>query len=197
MIYADNGKIYRSDTLQVACASLGIVLTHTQPYDAASKGKIERLFRTVKTRFFALLKLQPAQSLDELNQRFWKWLEEDYHRKPHASLYGKTPLEVFLSQIDQVKTVDDPAALDPLFLKRDYRKVKRDGTLSLHNRLYQVPEQFIGQRIELRYDENGVHIYEDGEAVAQAERVQFTDNAHVKRDRPRLSYPGKGADHDV
>ncbi|GAW94280.1 ISChy6, transposase [Calderihabitans maritimus] len=38
----DNGKIYRSHTFHVACASLGITLTHTQPYDAQSKGKIER-----------------------------------------------------------------------------------------------------------------------------------------------------------
>lgn len=61
IVYVDNGKIYRSDTFQVACASLGIVLTHAQPYDAASKGKIERFFGTVKTRFMALLKSQPAK----------------------------------------------------------------------------------------------------------------------------------------
>ena len=39
MIYADNGKIYRSETLQYACAQLGITLTHTQPYDPQSKGQ--------------------------------------------------------------------------------------------------------------------------------------------------------------
>ncbi|SHH51080.1 Integrase core domain-containing protein [Desulforamulus hydrothermalis Lam5 = DSM 18033] len=56
IVYVDNGKIYRADTFHIACAGLGIVLTHTKPYDAASKGKIERFFGTVKTRFFPLLK---------------------------------------------------------------------------------------------------------------------------------------------
>ncbi len=76
-IYADNGKIYRSETLQLACAQLGITLTHTQPYDPQSKGKIERFFRTVQTRFYPLLEVDPAKSLENLNERFWRWLEED------------------------------------------------------------------------------------------------------------------------
>lgn len=40
IIYADNGKIYRSETLQYACAQLGITLAHTQPYDPKSKGYV-------------------------------------------------------------------------------------------------------------------------------------------------------------
>lgn len=44
IIYADNGKIYRSETLQYACAQLGINLTHTRPYDPQSKGKNRKIF---------------------------------------------------------------------------------------------------------------------------------------------------------
>lgn len=40
MIYADNGKIFRSETLQFACAQVGITLVHTQPYDPQSKGYV-------------------------------------------------------------------------------------------------------------------------------------------------------------
>lgn len=182
IVYVDNGKIYRSDTFQVACASLGIALTYTQPYDAASKGKIERFFGTVKTRFFPLLKLRPASSIEELNQRFWQWLEEDYHRKTHASL-GMTPQDMYLSQVSRIRMVSDPSSLDPLFLKRDYRKVKHDGTISVNSLLYEVPPRYIGQRVEIRFDENNVFIYEDGNSVGKATLVNFSDNAHVKRDR--------------
>lgn len=133
IVYVDNGKIYRSDAFHIACASLGITLTHTKPYDAASKGKIERFFGTVKTRFFPLIKHQPPSSLEKLNQRFWQWLEEDYHRKVHASL-GMTPLDLFLSQASKVRMVEDPASLDPIFLRREQRKVKHDGTISLMGR---------------------------------------------------------------
>ena len=182
MVYVDNGKIYRSDTFQIACASLGIILTHTKPYDAPSKGKIERFFGTVKTRFFPLLKEKPASSLEELNRRFWQWLEEDYHRKVHASL-GMTPLDVYLSQVSQVRMINDPASLDPLFLKREMRKVKHDGTISVNNKLYEVPPRFIGQKIEVRFDEDVVYVYENGVAVDKAVPVNFTDNAKVKRNR--------------
>jgi putative transposase len=184
----DNGKIFRSDILQFACAGLGIQLLHTRAYDPQAKGKIERMFLTCKTRFYTLLQAEPASSIEELNERFWKWLEADYHRRPYASLEGKMPLEVYLSQIEQVRTVTDPAALDTLFLRRAKRTVKYDATFSLDNRLYEVPETFAGQKLEIRYDENGVHVYVEGKAVAEAQAVTFADNAHVKRDRTSLSF---------
>lgn len=186
MVYADNGKIYRSDTLQIACASMGIVLAHTRPYDPQSKGKIERFFLTVQTRFYPLLKASPVFTLEELNRRFWHWLEVDYHRKEHASLSGRTPLDVYESQVHRLRLVDDPLSLDPLFLKRETRKVKHDGTISIQNQLYEVPPRFIGQKIEVRFDETGIFVYEEGAAVAQALPVRFADNAIAKR--PSLSF---------
>ncbi len=122
--------------------------------------------------------------MEELNEPFWKWLEAEYHRKPHASLEGKMPLEVYLSQVERVRTVSDPTMLDTLFLRRTHRTVKHDATFSLDNRLYEVPEPFAGQKVEIRYDENSVHLYTEGKAVAEAKLVAFADNAHVKRDRP-------------
>jgi putative transposase len=146
------------------------------------------MFLTCKTRFYTLLQAEPVSSIEELNERFWKWLEADYHRRPHASLEGKMPLEMYLSQIEQVRTVSDPAVLDTLFLKRAKRTVKHDATFSLENRLYEVPETFAGQKVEIRYDENSVHLYVEGKAVAEAKAVAFADNAYVKRDRPSLSF---------
>lgn len=146
------------------------------------------MFLTCKTRFYTLLKADPVFSLEELDERFWRWLEEDYHRKPHASLDGRMPLEVYLSQVDSIRTVDEPAALDALFLKRTFRKVKHDATFSLENRLYEVPDVYAGRKVKVRYDESSVHLYEEGKAVAQAAEVRFHDNVHVKRLRPSLSF---------
>jgi transposase InsO family protein len=181
IIYADNGKIYRSETLQYACAELGITLAHTQPYDPKSKGKIERLFKTIQTRFYPLLKNDPVQSLEELNERFWRWLEEDYHRKPHASLDGKTPHEVFHSQLHHITFLEDLSILETIFLKRAERKVKLDGTITLENQLYEVPADYIGQRIEVRMDGKTVYIFDDGRKVVEPVPVSMHDNAHVKR----------------
>lgn len=183
IIYADNGKIYRSETLQYACAQLGITLAHTQPYDPKAKGKIERLFKTIQTRFYPLLKSDPVHSLEELNERFWEWLEVDYHRKEHASLNGKTPHQIFQSQLDDIRFMEDLSILDTIFLKRAERKVKLDGTITLEKRLYEVPSQYVGQTIEVRMDKQAVYVFEDGKKIAEAIPVRIYDNAHVKRGR--------------
>lgn len=196
IIYADNGKIYRSETLQYACAQLGITLAHTQPYDPQSKGKIERMFRTIQTRFYPLLQADPVSSLEELNERFWRWLEEDYHRKVHASLDGKTPHEVFQSQLDEVAFLEDPTMLDTIFLKREQRKVKLDGTVTLNKQLYEVPSQFIGQKIDVRVDEYNVYVFEEGKKVAEAKPVSLTDNAHVKRGQSPFALTESGSSEE-
>ena len=107
MIYVDNGKIYHAEQLHLACASLGITLTHTQPYDPQSKGKIERFFSTVRSRFYPLLLSQPPNSLEDLNRRFLRWLEEDYHRREHSAI-GMCPLDAFMAQACSLRTVSDP-----------------------------------------------------------------------------------------
>ncbi|WP_147060670.1 integrase core domain-containing protein, partial [Sporosarcina luteola] len=183
IIYADNGKIYRSETLQYACAQLGITLAHTAPYDPQSKGKIERFFKTVQTRFYPLLQTEPAGSLEELNERFWHWLEEDYHQRVHASLEGRTPLEVYREQLNQLTFLENPSILDTIFLKREQRKVKADGTITLNKQLYEVPPRFIGTSIDVRLDEKGVYIFEENQKVSEAKPVSMKDNAYAKRVR--------------
>ncbi|SES71556.1 DDE-type integrase/transposase/recombinase [Anaerobranca gottschalkii] len=183
ILYLDNGKVYRSDQLHLACASLGITLTHTKPYDAASKGKIERFFLTMRKRFLPLLKEEDLTSIDNLNRKFWQWLEEDYHRKIHSSL-NMTPLDKFMSQMSEVKMVDDPTSLKHLFLKREYRKVKHDGTISVNCNLYEVPAQLIGEKIQIRFDPETfeeILIYKEDLFLGLAKKVNFADNAKVKR----------------
>lgn len=190
IIYVDNAKIYRSDQLHMACASLGISLVHTPPYDAPSKGKIERYFLTVKTRFFPLLTENDLSSLDNLNQKFWSWLERDYHRKIHSSI-GMTPLDKFMSQISEVKTCDNPEVLKEIFLKRDKRKVKHDGTLSVNKKLFEVPSSLINKQVEIRFDpeyDEEVFIYLEGQYICQAKPVVLSDNAQVKRNKSTISF---------
>lgn len=189
MVYADNGKIYRSDQFQLACATQGISLLHTRIQDPAAKGKIERFFGNVSQRFMPLYRQEQISSLDELNNFFWQWLEQEYHRKEHSAL-GMSPLDRYLSQMSTVKMVEDPAALKVLFLKREYRKVRHDGTISLKGRLFEVPPLFIGQRIELRHDEElkQVDIFAEGKKIAAAKAVNLADNAHIKRQKAPLSF---------
>ena len=190
VIYSDNGKIYRSNQLQWVCACLGIALVHTGPSDPAAKGKIERWFRTVDERFSDGLDASVLGSLDSLNQAFQNWLEQDYNNKPHSAL-GMSPMQFYLSQVSSLKMIDDPTMLEPLFMRREHRKVHHDSTISVHKLLFEAPPRFIGQRVEVRFDPartREVFIYEDGKQAARLKPVNLSDNALAKRDNTlRLS----------
>ncbi len=184
VLYSDNCKIYRSQQLQWVCASLGIALVHTRPYDPAAKGKIERFFLTVKQRFIQGIEQTSLCSLDSLNSSFHAWLERDYNHKPHSAI-AMAPLDYYLSQVSSLKMLDDPSVLEPLFLRREHRKVRHDATISIRNALFEAPPRFIGQSVEVRFDPSDpseVFIYENGSQAARMAPVNLLDNAHVKRD---------------
>jgi len=184
VVYLDNGKVYRSKLFHEACARMGTTVSHTEPFDAPSKGKIERFFRTVRERFLALLP-HGMTSLDELNQAFWQWLEEDYHRRVHSAL-GVSPLDKYLSQADRVKVVSDPDWINHLFLRREERRVNNDATISICGACFEVSSALIGQRIQVRFDPgnmNEVWIYANDELIGTGRPVLPADNAIIKRQR--------------
>ncbi len=183
IVYLDNAKIYRSQLFHAACARMGTTVAHTEIYDGASKGKIERAFRTVRERFL-VLHPEPVSSLDDLNQLFWRWLEDDYHRRVHSSL-GMSPLDKYLSQIQTVRVVDDPETVWRLFMRREQRRVNNDGTISILGKTFEVPCALIGKKVEARFDDNleEVLIYEGDVQVGKAKPVNLGDNALVRREK--------------
>jgi transposase InsO family protein len=189
LLYTDNGKVYRCGQLSVICASLGCVLLHARPFSPQGRGKIERFFKTVRLRFLSLLDPDKIGSLEELNLRFWQWLDEDYQRKSHAAL-GMSPLDYFLSQADRVRLLPSPALVEEHFLLRVTRKVHHDATFTLENLLYETEQRLANIRLEVRYEPEWlasaarpVLLYRDGVKVGEARKVDFLTNAGLKRRR--------------
>lgn len=75
-IYVDQGKIFVSRWLRLACARLRIRHLTAKPYSAASKGKIER-FNLTAEEFIQEACLEKPQTLEQLNRLFRAWLSED------------------------------------------------------------------------------------------------------------------------
>ncbi|MFY9324204.1 MAG: Mu transposase C-terminal domain-containing protein [Syntrophomonadaceae bacterium] len=189
MVYLDNAKVYRSKLFHEAAARLGISVAHTEIYDAAAKGKIERFFRTVRERFLPLLS-RPVTSLEQLNEAFFLWLEEDYHRKEHSAL-GMSPLNKYLSQVNQLRLAPDPDTIHHLFLHTDKRRVNNDAAISISGQLFEVPSHLIGLRITVRFDPDDlsvVWLYLDDELLGQAKPVIPAENAVIKRQQHTLSF---------
>ena len=190
MLYTDNAKIYRTQQLALICAGFGCSVVHARPYHAAGKGKQERFFRTVRTRFLSTIDAENT-TLEDLNERYWRWLEEDYHRKKHSSL-GKTPLEFWMEQSDRIEHIGDPAVVDALFLLRITRKVRSNAALQVNNVIYETDYSLAGSRVEVRYEPDWIGqphrklpLYADGIHVGDASFVQLHDNAVKRRPRGR------------
>jgi putative transposase len=146
-LYVGNGPAFRSQHLSQITASLGIALVHSTPYQPEGRGKVERWFRTVREQFLCR---PQEESLEQLNQRFFSWLQS-YHQHPHA-VTGQTPMERFSSHLECLRPA--PSHLEDFFRKRALRKVERERTVALNSRLYEAPVSLIGKKVALLYHDH-------------------------------------------
>ena len=151
-LYADNGPAFRSRHLAIVCANLGIRLLHCKPYHAWSKGKIEKFFQGVQTRFLPKLTFEAASSLEELNRRFWQWLESDYHQSEHRALEGESPAQRFARLGTSLRILEPDAPLERLFFMRVDRRVRKDATFLLGAEFWEVATHLRGQVVNVRFD---------------------------------------------
>jgi transposase InsO family protein len=179
-LYVDNGAAFRSRHLEYITASLAITLVHAKPYRPEGKGKIERFFKTVRSRFLPGI---TPQTLSDLNAAFDRWLLEDYQQKKHRGT-GQTPFDRFTSHMHCLRGA--PANLKDYFRKVARRKVAKDRTITLDGRLYEAPVALIGKRVELLYHDNEperLEIKYHNQSFGMARLVNLTVNSRVKRDK--------------
>jgi transposase InsO family protein len=180
-LYVDNAKVFRSQQLARIAASIGILITHTPPYQPEGRGKIERYFRSVREQFLANLDSQRTLSLAELNGRLWAWIEQVYHVSEHSAL-GTTPLLRWQRDIERVRQLPPSTDLRRLFFYRLDRVVRRDSTFLLCGHFYEAPPQVAGETIEVRFDPldlSQVEIYFQGQAQGLARMVDAVVNAQL------------------
>jgi putative transposase len=179
----DNHASFSGYDLRLLCARLGIHLVHSRPGDAPAKGKIERFWRTLRAQLLERLDLERVTTLDEFNLRLWTWVEMEYHRQTHSSLSGRTPLDVWESEAEQIRWVDDPNQLEQNFYAQVERLARNDSTVQWRGVFYEVPPYLRRQRVRLRYallDPTHVSVL-DGETEIPLRPVQPVDNANRSR----------------
>ena|SRR5215212_3796 len=155
-IYVDNGSAFVDAWLLRACAKLGIKLVHSTPGRPQGRGKIERLFRTVREQFLVEITGDPdvvgrhrVADLAELNRLFTAWVETVYHRQTHSET-GQQPLARW--QAGGPFGLPTPAALAEAFCWEERRTVTKTATVSLHGNAYQVDPGLVGRKVELVFD---------------------------------------------
>jgi len=159
---------------------------HTRPGDGPSKGKIERFWRTRREQLLERLDAPSVSTLDDLNLRLWSFVEGEYHTRPHAALAGKTPLDVWDADAEDLRWPSAPAALEQAFHATVDRLARQDSTVLWRGVWYEVPPYLRGRTVRLRYsllDAERVSVL-DGAVEIPLRRVNPTANA--QRSRPQL-----------
>jgi transposase InsO family protein len=149
-LYVDNGKIFISQWLKLACAKLRIRHLNTRAYSPEAKGKIERFNRTVE-EFLQEARLEKPPTLEQLNYLFRAWLSEGYNHREHSALNGKSPAQAFAQDTKPLR-FPSPEALREAFLWEKTPKVDQSGCFSLEGVIYEAGVEWIGKKILVRYD---------------------------------------------
>lgn len=197
-IYVDNGSAFSSRWLLRACAVLGIRLVHSRPGEPAGRGKIERVFRTVRGQFLVELEHRGAADLAECNRLFAAWVEQVYHRRRHRET-GQSPLERF-AEAETPPRMPSPAELREAFLWTEWRTVTKTATVSLHGNRYEVDPALAGAKVELCFDPFDLREVEVryrgrpmGKAVPHA--VGRWVHPEARREDPEAPAPSTGIDY--
>ena len=187
-VYVDNGKIFVSTWFKMACARLNIRHIHTMPYSAESKGKVERINRTVED-FLAEVSLQNPKTLEELNKAFFAWVEEGYNHHPHSSLEGETPAARFQKDTRRLRFANIDELRDA-FLREESRKVDKTGCVKLCGKTYEVGLEWIRKTVDLRYDPfdlEEIEVWHKGQKKATARPLiigEYNEVSYSKKDSP-------------
>jgi putative transposase len=188
-IVVDNGAAYRAHTLQGICVRLAIHLIYCRPYAPEGKGKLERWHRTFRDQFLSELDERHVADLNDLNARLWAWLEQVYHRTPHAGLDGLTPLARYQQDLPKIRSLGPQAAqIDALFHHRVNRFVRKDGTVSYLGARFEVPFELAGKTIRLVVDAHAGTVLgvenESGESLSNATALDALANIKRVRRKP-------------
>lgn len=189
-LYCDNGSVFSSHYLSRVCAHLNIGLVHSKPYDSPSRGKIERYFRTVREGFLTDVKEEQNWDIKRLNDVFVQWLRDKYHHSHHHGINARPIDRYQISIRDFPRKRTSEENLDEHFLVTVERTVNKDSTLSLQGNIYEVPPQFIGQRVELKFPQERpteIYLYHKGRRLQRIHLVDSQYNGKIYKPSPRIS----------
>jgi transposase InsO family protein len=148
--YVDRGPAYTAHSLRAICAGLDVRLLHTQTKDPEAKGVIERWHRTWREEVEDELPDGPIH-FAELVAKHDAWLSVEYHARVHDTT-KRIPREHWLEQVEHLRPLPAGKSLDDVFLHRELRTVRNDGTVRFDGRYLEVCSTLLpGSEVELRF----------------------------------------------
>lgn len=196
--YLDNGGQYISKQLAKSCARLSLRLLHAKPRACESKGKIEKYHQKVD-KFIAEMKVEPVHSVEDLNQKWKVYLEEEYQKEAHegiAEYYRSYDIDVPACGItpEQEWNRDtrglvfiDTSVVSEAFQHHETRNLDNAGCFSFNGYTYEASTSLANAEVEISYDPLNtatVMVHYKGIAPVAAKRVKIGSFADKKQPVP-------------
>ena len=178
--YVDNGACYRSEDLERILACLGTALSHSRPYKPQGRGKVERWFKNIRDSFLPMLPRE-LMTLDDLNESLDEFVI-GYNNAEDSSI-GMTPYERYRSDLACIRPAPD--RLMDFFRSHEYRRVKKDRTVQLNRKVYEVSAKLIDKTVDLLFHDNNaddIEVQYQGVSYGKAVPVNLAINARGGRD---------------
>lgn len=136
----------------------GTAVIPTRPYTPQHKGKVESDISYVKT---SALKGREFTSIARQNQHLFDWETNTADKRIH----GTTRKQVHAHFHQHEKTALRPLPLDlfPCY-QEGRRTVHRDSYIEVAHAYYQVPPEYIGRRLWVRWDSKMLRVFDDAMA---------------------------------
>jgi transposase InsO family protein len=223
-VMIDNGKDYRSNYAQRVFGKVDFddnarvsvqritKLHYTIPYHGQSKAQMERWFGTIQKMLRHLpgykgnkyqnkpdslaldLKSGAILSVEEFDSAVSLAINS-YNNRPHRTLNGQTPLQIYLTNQIHQRSIDQHV-LDFLLMKAESRKIRRCQVTLMGAEYYSEQlMQYNDKLADVYYDPNDlglVSIYVDGTFAAVASNKEmFGQDEHgwqkILRDRKHVT----------
>lgn len=172
-LYTDNGSIYKAKDLKSICGDLGIGLKHSEVQHPEGKGKQERHYLTIQMRFYKEAKKSGIATIQELNEFFWAWLDECYHKVEHNTI-KMTPLERWQQEEAIIERLSIERIQQCMQLRARRTVDSRTALIRLESKRYQASQNLGGKRVQVRWpfdDDSALNIWQDGAFVERAPQV--------------------------
>lgn len=131
----------------------GTTIIPTRPYTPQHKGKVESDVKYVKNN---ALKGKEFSSLAELNTYLKSWERDIADKRIHGTT--RKQVATYFQESESSHLLELPGSLFPNY-QEGRRSVHRDSYVEVAKAYYDVPPEYIGRKVWVRWDAKTVHIY--------------------------------------
>jgi transposase len=132
----------------------GTLVMPSRPYRPTDKGKVEAGIKYLKNN---ALKGRRFKSLEQINEHLKWWMGQVADKRIHGTTKRQVQDHFLASEKAALKPL--PAGLFPCF-QEARRSVHRDSYVEVAKSYYEVPAEYIGKHVWVRWDSKTVRIFD-------------------------------------